>query len=205
MSPLDQITQDLNWRESELGSLKILLTRRDLSSTQREVLLRAAWAMLYAHYEGFVKFSLTVFYEEAEKRIDRCDQLPKETRVMALGNTLKKLKSLPAIDLLDEIENFEITYNHKTPSFPDVNTGSNLWPNILEELLKSANLKDTVVKEHRYQLRTLVSRRNDIAHGKQDIIPEVEYYFGFENAVYQVMYNLAFVIDERLKSSPYSV
>ena len=67
MTPLDQISQDLGWRESELGSLRILLVRKDVTAAQHEVLLRAAWTMLYAHYEGFVKNSLAVFYDEVTR------------------------------------------------------------------------------------------------------------------------------------------
>jgi hypothetical protein len=84
MTPLEQISADLGWRESELGSLKILLGRRDLTKTQQAVLLRASWAMLYAHYEGFVKTALTIFYDEVSKRITNCGDLPKETRAGAL-------------------------------------------------------------------------------------------------------------------------
>src|SRR5271166_3485048 len=106
MTPLDQISQDLSWRERELGSLKILLARDDISPAQQEVLLRAAWALLYAHYEGFVKTALTIFYDEVTKRIASCGQLPKATRANALTTKLNEIKSLSGIGFLDEIENF---------------------------------------------------------------------------------------------------
>jgi len=48
-SPLDVISDDLDWREAELGSLKLLLSRNDVSEHQKLVLLRASWALLYAH------------------------------------------------------------------------------------------------------------------------------------------------------------
>ena len=134
MTPLDQIQDDLSWRESELGSLKILLSRHDISNPQREVLLRASWAMLYAHYEGFVKTSLTIFYDEVGKRVAALGHLPKETRVGALISIIKKIISLPAGEFLDEIEIFEKKYYATSPIFPEVKTNSNLWPNLLVDL-----------------------------------------------------------------------
>jgi hypothetical protein len=54
MAIIDDISRDLDWREAEIASMRLLLNRKDISAKQIEVLLRAAWALLYAHYEGFV-------------------------------------------------------------------------------------------------------------------------------------------------------
>ena len=203
MTPLDQIAGDLSWRESELGSLKILLSRHDISDLQREVLLRASWAMLYAHYEGFVKTSLTIFMKKQAKEFSACGHLPKETRANALISAIRRLRTLPADQLLDEIESFQSKYYSAAPEFPEVNTKSNLWPNLLADLLKEASIEQGIVATHRHKLRTLVARRNEIAHGKHDIIAELNYYIEYENAVYDLMYDLALRIDERLNSPPY--
>jgi hypothetical protein len=203
MTPLEQISADLGWRESELGSLKILLGRRDLSKTQQAVLLRASWAMLYAHYEGFVKTALTIFYDEVCKKITDCDLLPKETRAKALVMVIKKTRSLPAIELLDEIEDFRNRHHKNSPEFPEVETKSNLWPSLLEDLLKSADIESDIVIKHKFKIKTLVARRNEIAHGKQDLISEVSYYTHYEAVVYDIMYEIAFLIDERLNKPPY--
>lgn len=47
-------------------------------------------------------------------------------------------------------------------------------------------------------IATLVSRRNKIAHGERDIIPEFDYYLKFEEAAKSVMYELALAVDEKL-------
>ena len=203
MTPLDQLSEDLGWRERELGSLKILLGRKDVTVAQHNVLLRAAWAMLYAHYEGFVKYSLTVFYAEVTRCIFNCEPLPRETKVNALARELKKIKALPVAELLDEIENFKGRYYISPPEFSEVDTQSNLWPSVLIELLKAADIDQTFVEKHKHKLKTLVARRNEIAHGKRSIIEEYSYYIEFENVVYGLMYELAFLIDSRLNSAPY--
>ena len=202
---LEQITRDLDWRESELGSLKILLKNPTISLKQREVLLRAAWAMLYAHYEGYSKFCLTVFFDEAQKRVVQCKNLPTKTRALALAKTLRKIKSFDSVEMLHALEAFPQNCLDGRPDFSEVNTNSNLWPNLLVNLLTSADLNPAVVQGHKTKIDTLVSRRNGIAYGERDIIKEIDYYLTYEEAVYDVMYALAFEIDRRLNVPPYKI
>jgi hypothetical protein len=202
-SPLDVITDDLSWREAELGSLKLLMSRNDLSDHQKGVLLRASWALLYAHYEGFSKMSLEIFYDYAKRAVTNCGALPVKTRLLALENKIKRLRTLSSEPLLGELENFMALFYNPAPDFPEVDTKSNLWPNVLEDLLKDADIKLDALDGHRLKISTLVKRRNHIAHGKPDIISELSYYRGFEAAVYDVMYEMAFRIDDRLKAAPY--
>ena len=200
---LDQITDDLNWREVELGALKILLKRRDLSEIQKSALLRASWALLYAHYEGFVKVALTIFYEQAARMSNNCGELPINTRVFALDSFLKNIRSLPPVDCIAALENFVNVEYQKKPLFPDVDTKSNLWPNVLEDLLVDADITLKTITNERSKIKTLVQRRNDIAHGKNALISEVDYYLSFESVVYDLMYELALCIEQRLARSPY--
>lgn len=203
LSPLESISNDLGWREAELGSLKLLLARKDTTEHQKTVLLRACWALLYAHYEGFVKTALTVFFEEAKKRTQDCGSLPERTRLFALEKTLRKIKNLPSPEFLNQIESFSSTYHVIQPIFPEVDTKSNLWPNVFEELLDAADIALPALTTHRLRLKTLVSRRNNIAHGIHELIQEVSYYRSYESAIYDIMYELAFGIDERLSREPY--
>jgi hypothetical protein len=201
--PLDVITDDLSWREAELGSLKLLLSRKDVSDHQKIVLLRASWALLYAHYEGFSKSSLSIFYDYAKNAVVNCGERPEKTRIFALRKKIKRLRNLEAEPFLKEMENFAVSYHNPSPDFPEVDTKSNLWPNVLESLLMDADITLETLDSHRLKIKTLVNRRNTIAHGKQDIVSEISYYRGFESAVYDVMYEMALKIDERLKRAPY--
>lgn len=203
MSVFEDLTADLDWRESELASLKLLLKKRGITKAQKEVLLRAAWAMLYAHYEGFSKFCLTLFYDEAAKRLRNCDALPTRTKVLALQAHLKRLKHLPAAEMVGELEAFSDFVRTTSPSFPEVDTKSNLWPDVMSDLLLDADIMLDAISAHSNKLKTLVSRRIDIAHGQRNFIDEVEYYLTYEDAVYDVMYHLAFSVDARLREAPY--
>ena len=106
-------------------------------------------------------------------------------------------------DLLDEIVTFESSFFSHSPLFPDIDTQSNLSPRVLIDLMETADLCTSMVKEHEVKLRTLVNRRNKIAHGENTIIAEVEYYNTYEQAVYDVMYDLAIQIEKRLSLQPF--
>lgn len=203
MALLDDISSDLDWREAEIASMRLLLQRKDLSQKQTQTLLRAAWALLYAHYEGFCKNCLTLFFSEVSNLDILCDHLPVATRLFALQETIKKIRTLPNPEFLAEVTHFAVNYQSARVQFPEVETGSNLWPSVLVELLNYADLSPGMVKYHEQKLKTLVSRRNSIAHGERNFIAEFHYYHGYEKAVYDVIYDLALQVDQRLKSPPY--
>lgn len=203
LSPLESISRDLGWREAELGSLKLLLARQDITDHQRTVLLRACWALLYAHYEGFSKNALTIFFDEAKRRAQNCGSLPQLTKLFALEKTLKRLRSLPSNDFLSEIESFSTVHHIGPPEFPEVETKSNLWPSVLQEILDAADINLPALNANNILIKTLVSRRNKIAHGNNEIIQDASYYRSYEAAVYDLMYELAFGIEDRLSRAPY--
>lgn len=204
MPVFNDLTADLDWREAELGALKILLRRPDITPTQREVLLRAAWALLYAHYEGFAKFCLTKFFDEASSRLLNCETLPSQTLAFAASSHINKLKSLPLPEAIAEIKGFPDYLESTKPAFPEVETKSNLWPHVMQELLAQADIVIDCVDSHAVKLKTLVSRRNDIAHGQYSLVSDVSYYLTYEQAVYDIMYHLAYSVEERLNQAPYS-
>lgn len=183
--------------------MRLLLSRRDISSKQVEVLLRAAWALLYAHYEGFIKYCLTLFYEEISARSVKCGDLPIPTQIFALAKVLKQIRAMPLAEMINEVTSFQSRHLESLASFSEVDTDSNLWPETLIALLISADLDSKTVEENRPKLATLVARRNEIAHGQKNLIPEFCYYRTYETAVYEVMYDLALQVEERLASSPY--
>lgn len=203
MSVLSAISNDLDWREAEIASMRLLLSSAGHTNGQKKALLRAAWALLYAHYEGFCKNTLTTFYDAISSSGINCNNLPHSTKLFALSNGLRRLKNRTNEELLVEIVNFNSSRLSGSPQFPDVETKSNLWPSVLLDLLKAADVNVEMVSEHATKLKTLVSRRNQIAHGENSIIAEVAYYYTYEAAVYDVMYDLAIQIDNRLCSPPY--
>jgi len=198
MTDIQEIEDDLSWREAELATLRLLIVKGNLLDREKQVFFRAAWSLLYAHFEGFCKFSLTVYYDALKaKGLDIAD-LPLGIQCFALSNDIKALRIMPADQLVDQIQKFNYHYLQQKAEFPEVDTKSNLWPKTLEDLLVSADLQIPSLSENNRRLSTLVSRRNKIAHGERDMILDYSYYLEFEHAALEVMYDLALAIDTRL-------
>lgn len=203
MSALTQMSADLDWREGELATIKLLLLSAARSDIQKQVLLRAAWALLYAHFEGYVKFCLTVFYDEvAKKKIPR-SELPPSTLAFCLSEWIKQLRQQSKMQVVDQVKLYHTDLAGTSADFPEVDTKSNLWPVVLKELLESADISLPSINLHERKLSTLVARRNSIAHGEKNFIAEISYYLTFESAAYEVMYELAYEVDRRLTTVPY--
>lgn len=203
MNILDAITNDLEWREGEIASIRLLLSSPGITSGQKRGLLRAAWALLYAHYEGFCKNTLITFYDSISRSGIICKDLPHSTKIFALEKKLRTMRNMTDCDLLSEITDFETCCLSLSPQFPDIDTQSNLWPSVLIDLMETADLRTEKVREHEIKLKTLVRRRNEIAHGENNIIEEIEYYNTYESAVYDVLYDLALQVDYRLSAPPF--
>ncbi|MBA4046546.1 MAG: hypothetical protein C0471_19360 [Erythrobacter sp.] len=200
MTPLDEIVSDLDWREAELAVLRILVSDSSLKGREKTVLFRAAWALLYAHYEGFFKFALTVYYDEISKRRIKCSTLPLKMQQFALAKEIKLLRGEASDRMISRICNFPTDHLESPANFPEVETQSNLWPETLFELLGYADLNLPSINLHDRKLETLVRRRNKIAHGERDIISDLTYYLQYEEAFTIVAYELVFAIEDRLNT-----
>jgi hypothetical protein len=67
---------------------------------------------------------------------------------------------------------------------------SNLWPNIFEETCSELGLSSSYIEPHRLNLKSLVSRRNDIAHGKDVGVSDKDLY-KLETSAWAMMLALA--------------
>lgn len=203
MEAIDELTADLGWRETELALLKVFFQRKDVTQRQHDVLARAAWSLLYAHYEGYAKFCLTLFFDRAARLMESCGPLPQKMKEYALFSEMKRIRNLPAAEFLHTLETFATTTGSQKPQFPEVDTKSNLWPNVLEDLLAFADISCPSVDRNRVLLNALVGKRNGIAHG-QAVSASYPDYLKQEYAVYEVMYDLAYQVDARLKAEPFT-
>jgi hypothetical protein len=62
----DQMDRDMNWRLKELSDMKDAIRRAD--STTRQALLRAFIPLMYAHWEGHVRFCATKYFQHIALR-----------------------------------------------------------------------------------------------------------------------------------------
>ncbi|MFZ1028233.1 MAG: MAE_28990/MAE_18760 family HEPN-like nuclease, partial [Limnoraphis robusta] len=89
---LKQLEEDLNWREAELAILRKEAFAASKDTDRSRVLLRALWAMLYAHYEGFCKFAWDLYLDELQKAGIKRKDCKDEIAKLSLQKQFKSLK-----------------------------------------------------------------------------------------------------------------
>jgi hypothetical protein len=83
--------------------------------------------------------------------------------------------------------------------FPSrLETRSNLWPNVARENNTAVGLTTTQIDTYAKQLRALVGRRNEIAHGKKLVVDSLDEYAAYEKAVMLVLHELAVSVVDTL-------
>lgn len=196
-----QIEEDLNWREAELASFKILISSAPKGSVRESTLLRAIWVLLYAHYEGFCKFAWDLYLDALEKEKVPRSACRDNIACLSLINDFKQLRG----DLASEsIWSFCTSEFPRLMSEPakfqiKLETEHNLWPNIFRENTQKIALPTAIIDEHATRIKTLVARRNEIAHGQKMIIKDIDEYQKYEDSVLLIMHELAVNIIDALE------
>lgn len=205
MRLIENLSSDLGWRETQLASLRLLIAKDNNSPKQQEALLQAGWLMLYAHYEGFVKYALDLYYGEISKKIIQCHELPLKMEAFYREKEINIIKSLNYTDFTHRTRVGFFDEVGLTGSFPNVETKSNLWPDLLINLLSVADVDVEKLSFDEIRLKRLVARRNDIAHGTPNKIQDESYYLKFDEAVLNLLYSIAYALDDRLSKPPFSI
>src|SRR5258708_6791874 len=119
-----------------MGSLKLLIASAAAGSDRHRALLRACAAMLYAHYEGFCKFCWSPLQDTIQARGHLRRELAEPIARRAMANVFKKMRGDTSDANLWQFATteFQQQLNEKA-SFPDeLDTGSNLWPTIAQQI-----------------------------------------------------------------------
>lgn len=98
-----------------------------------------------------------------------------------------------------ELQNTVATFEEK------LDTDSNLWPNLYRENACTLGVRPTYIDKYATQIKTLVSRRNDIAHGQKMIIKDIQEYAEYESAALLVMHDLALCLIEAAELESYKL
>jgi hypothetical protein len=199
------LEEDLKWRESELASLKLLASDAEAGTVRHHALLRALCALLYAHYEGFCKFAWDYYFESLEKTgVLRRDCASHIARA-SMQKDFKEMRGNLSPDAMWDFctARFGSLMQERLEFVLKLETNSNLWPNLLIENSSAVGLACSAARENAVKLRSLVARRNDIAHGQKMTIANLGEYHDYENAAIVVMHELAISVLEALESESY--
>ena len=207
---LEQLTQyleeELAWRKRELTTLRFMLGSR--REHERQLLLRAALCVLYAHWEGFIRAAATGYLSYVATRGLRFRDLTPNFVALGLRSEILQAgqSNRPTIHtalttkfLLGLSE--PATFNWET----SVETHSNLSSRNLSEILCLLGLdaRNYLLKQPLLDQK-LLAKRNLIAHGRQTEI-ELEDYYGLHDEIVQLVENFRTDVENAAVRETYRV
>lgn len=203
----DVLEADLNWRESELASFKIAILSAERKTVRESALLRGAWAILYSHYEGFCKFAWDSYLDALEKKEIPRSELCSDMASLSLRKNFKKLRgTLSDKDLWEFGSSKFLEMQATIATFEEkLETDSNLWPNLYRDNACALGISPTLIDKYSTEIKTLVARRNDIAHGQKMTVKDIQEYKEYETAALLVMHDLALCLIDSIENESYKI
>lgn len=168
---IDKIATDHVWRIKEIFELKGLIESSSLSQPRKKMLCRAGVALLYAHWEGFIKKTGTYFLEYISFQRLPVSDLKSNFITLMMKNHIDEATKSKKYSVFDRFTDFLLTNQSnrsKVPFKNIVNTESNLSTTVLKEITWCLGIGYELFesKEKLIDVK-LVGRRNHVAHGEE--------------------------------------
>ena len=176
---IDKIAEDHIWRVREISELKELIALDTTSELRKRVLCRSGIALIYAHWEGFVKKSGTYFLEYVSFQRHNISELRSNFITLILKLKIDNASRSKKYSAFDEITEYILNNSNTRARVPYkniINTESNLSTTVLKEITWCLGIDYSVFssKEKLIDLR-LVGRRNHVAHGQQLMVDDKDF------------------------------
>ncbi|ODR93443.1 hypothetical protein AUC69_04380 [Methyloceanibacter superfactus] len=164
----ENLDNEMGWRIKELSSLKVSV--KGAVSIAEPTIVRAGIALLYAHWEGFIKNGSTAYLNYITNQGIKYEELKSCFVVFGLKGYLNTLTvsrkaeaNEKAIDFIME----QMTNPAKISLSSAIDTESNLTSKVFDNIAVSLSISRTAY-ESKYNLidQSLVLRRHKIAHGE---------------------------------------
>jgi hypothetical protein len=190
---VDALSSEISWRRKELTELRYALEAPTASSTRRAALTRAALALLYAHWEGYVKGACEKYLEFVCMQRRKNSELSDSLLAVTMRASLQAAVNAGKIGNHVEVVRFFRTQMEARSRMPFKNvirTESNLSSTVFLEIVRTLGLpiSDYESKAHLLD-HQLLARRNHIAHGNA-LNVDVDEYLGLHDEVLGLMNTL---------------
>lgn len=175
---IDRIAEDLVWRRKELTELRALAQESD-GELRSRVIIRSAVALLYAHWEGFVKKSSSYYLEfVASHRLPYKRLAPNFVGLTLLSkfNDLSASEKVSGGAVLADFFCTGLDRQSNVPYRNVIDTKSNLSSRVLIDIVSALGLDQSQFATRlNFIDSNLVSPRNHIAHGEEMFVSVPEY------------------------------
>lgn len=175
---IDRVGKDLIWRRKELSELKGLVQETQ-GQIRFRVIIRAAVALLYAHWEGFVKKSSSYYLEFVSSHRLPYGKLASNFVALTLKSKFNELAASEKISGANLLADFFCTSLNRQSNVPykgAVDTKSNLSSKVLQDILSTLGIPQVNFSTRMNFIDSnLVNPRNHIAHGEDFDLSAAEY------------------------------
>lgn len=186
----DALSEDIVWRKKELTALRLMMESGSLSPDRRTAILRGAVALLYAHWEGFIKTSSRVYIEFVHFQRLSYSQVSLNFIALSVRGLLNKAGQSSKARLHQDVVEFllkRLSERCNLPYREGINTKSNLSSQVLKEIIDTLGLDYSEFETKELFLdELLLKTRNTIAHGEYLLIT-VETYLEWQDQVLQML------------------
>lgn len=216
-----QIELELEWRTEEIRFFQNTFSGITLVEKQDQS-RRALILLLYAHFEGFCKFTLNLYINVVNQENISCGEANIALAAATLSDVFKELrnpekkcdefrKSLPDDTALHRFardqEFIERTssINERKLHIPDsvVDTESNLKPVVLRKNLFKLGFPHDSLREIEGFIHRLLYHRNTIAHGSSREGIQSDEYFKLRDAAFEAMDHVKHKVIDSLTNKRY--
>lgn len=172
------IQADSAWRKKEISSLKQRVARADGES--RNILMRAGIVILYAHWEGFVKFAAETYIAHINERVSRFNEaLNDHYQQLLMWRCMRRRGDYPyaktPIGFLDVMQEWRSKPDTMLPT-DMIDSESNLNSVVLRKILRIIDIPFAEFESKQNLIdEKLLGRRNPIAHGQRRVLSIDEY------------------------------
>jgi len=187
---VDALADQLVWRRKELTELRSLADISRANASRQATLIRAGTALLYAHWEGFVKTSATYFLEYVSAQRRTHAELSTNFLCVILRKQLSTARLTKKVSATGDIIDFLLERMDSRANLPTknvINTESNLSSLVFREILWTLGLDEAPYATKKTLLdEKLLARRNHIAHG-QSLDVSVDDYLEMHDEILALM------------------
>ncbi len=174
-----KLSEELVWRKKELSRMKDHVISQRNSVKDSNLACRCGVAMLYAHWEGFIKVASCYYLEYVAMQRHSVEELSENMLAVILREKLTKISPSEKLDQVKEVMDILLNKPTSKPLIPFktvINTGSNLSSNRLREItsILGVDFSPYETKQKLIDLK-LLGKRNSIAHGSYVIVETDEY------------------------------
>lgn len=164
-----QLQKDMAWRKKEFTTLKFLVAKS--RSHEANIIRRAAVTLLYAHWEGHIKFSAKVYLKYLRHIAPRYKEMTENFKIISISEKFNQGFSVKKFDSQSKIFEYLTQDSNERFDVDDeqiIDTESNLKYEVFFNILGQLGLATSVfdLKEHFINSK-LVKFRNSIAHGER--------------------------------------